>query len=386
MISSPDAARIVLVSRAHLFKTTYPPSKQKIIGPEAIFFHQGEYHSRLKKLVQSIFLPSSMKLLVTDIDQLVAKFLPSWENTTINTLNEMKRFTLDVAMLSAFGEGSDLDTESIKHLYHCLDKGYNSMPINFPGTPFRKAMKARKVIDETLRRAIQKRRKSTQQGGGLLGVLLSSKDQLTDSQIADNIIGLIFAARDTTASVMTWILKYLHDHEELLHAVTTEQESIRGRISEEKRKLKWEDTRRMPLTSRVIQETLRTASVLSFTFREAVEDIEFEGYLIPKGWKVLPLFRTIHHSPDFFPQPDKFNPSRFEVPPSPNTYMPFGNGSHSCPGSELAKLEILILVHNLTTTYRWEIVGEELDGIQYSPFPVPKQGLPIRVTSIKKTV
>lgn len=63
----------------------------------------------------------------------------------------------------------------------------------------------------------------------------------------------------------------------------------------------------------VIQETLRTASILSFTFREAVEDVEFEGYLIPKGWKVLPLFRTIHHSPDFFPQPDKFDPSRFEV-------------------------------------------------------------------------
>lgn len=63
----------------------------------------------------------------------------------------------------------------------------------------------------------------------------------------------------------------------------------------------------------VIQETLRTASILSFTFREAIEDVEFEGYYIPKGWKVLPLFRSIHHSADFFPQPEKFDPSRFEV-------------------------------------------------------------------------
>ena len=65
----------------------------------------------------------------------------------------------------------------------------------------------------------------------------------------------------------------------------------------------------------VIQETLRTASILSFTFREAVQDVEFEGYYIPKGWKVLPLFRTIHHCSDFFPQPEKFDPSRFEVRP-----------------------------------------------------------------------
>lgn len=63
----------------------------------------------------------------------------------------------------------------------------------------------------------------------------------------------------------------------------------------------------------VIQETLRAASILSFTFREAVEDVEFEGYFIPKGWKILPLFRSIHHHEDFFPTPDKFDPSRFEV-------------------------------------------------------------------------
>ncbi|OAP09132.1 hypothetical protein AXX17_AT2G25200 [Arabidopsis thaliana] len=107
----------------------------------------------------------------------------------------------------------------------------------------------------------------------------------------------------------------------------------------------------MPLTTRVIQETLRAASVLSFTFREAVQDVEYDGYLIPKGWKVLPLFRRIHHSSEFFPDPEKFDPSRFEVAPKPYTYMPFGNGVHSCPGSELAKLEMLILLHHLTTSF-----------------------------------
>ena len=63
----------------------------------------------------------------------------------------------------------------------------------------------------------------------------------------------------------------------------------------------------------MIQETLRSASIVSFTFREAVEDVELEGYVIPKGWKVLPLFRSIHHTSDFFPHPHKFDPSRFEV-------------------------------------------------------------------------
>ncbi|XVF46545.1 hypothetical protein PTKIN_Ptkin03bG0035500 [Pterospermum kingtungense] len=393
MISSPEAARVVLVTKAHLFKPTYPPSKEKMIGPEALFFHQGAYHSRLKKLVQASFLPSVIRGSVSEIERIVLEFLPTWENTTINTLQEMKRYAFDVAMISAFGHKQDLQMKGIKQLYQCLEKGYNSMPLDLPGTPFRKSMKARKLLNETLRRLIQDRRSSENekllQGGGLLGVLLEAKnqkvedDQLSDSQIADNVIGVIFAAHDTTASVLTWVLKYLHDNGDILEAVKREQEGIQRKIIEENRRLTWDDTRHMPLTTRVIQETLRTASILSFTFREAVEDVEFEGYYIPKGWKVLPLFRTIHHCADFFPQPEKFDPSRFEVPPRPNTFMPFGNGVHSCPGSELAKLEMLVLLHHLTTGYRWRVVGDE-DGIQYGPFPVPKQGLPVKVTPWKK--
>lgn len=73
----------------------------------------------------------------------------------------------------------------------------------------------------------------------------------------------------------------------------------------------------------MIQETLRSASILSFTFREAVTDVELEGYTIPNGWKVLPLFRSIHHSADFFPQPEKFDPSRLEVKYVGNLTMSF---------------------------------------------------------------
>ncbi|XP_052208074.1 abscisic acid 8'-hydroxylase 2-like isoform X2 [Diospyros lotus] len=383
MMSSPEAAKLVLVRQAHLFKPTYPPSKEKMIGPEALFFHQGPYHSRLKKLVQASFLPSSLRALVPEIEQIVLQFLPAWSNTTINTLQEMKKYAFDVALISALGHNRDSEIEGIKRFYHCLEKGYNSMPLDFPGTPFHRAMKARKKLNETLRKLIQRKRESKTEGGGLLGVLLGAKDQgevhqLTDSQIADNIIGVIFAAHDTTASVLTWLLKYLHDNRDLLEAVTKEQEEIRSRTVEAKRGLTWDDTRQMPLTSRVIQETLRSASILSFTFREAVEDIELGGYIIPRGWKVLPLFRSIHHCEDFFPQPERFDPSRFEVPPRPNTFMPFGNGLHSCPGSHLAKLEMLVLLHHLSTSYRWEVIGDD-DGVQYGPFPVPKGGLPIRV-------
>ncbi|XP_017237017.2 abscisic acid 8'-hydroxylase 2 [Daucus carota subsp. sativus] len=389
MISSPEAAKRVLVNQSHLFKPTYPPSKELLIGPEAIFFHQGPYHSRLKKLVLSSFLPSALKNAVPHIESIVIDSLRGYNNKTINTLEEMKKYAFDVAMISAFGNDMEIEIEEIKQLYHVLESGYNSMPLDVPGTPFYNAMKARKLLTGKLRNLIQKRREGREIGnGGLLGVLLGTEDEkenlLTDSQISDNIIGVIFAAHDTTASVSTWLIKYLHDNNDILEAVTAEQEQIRCRILEENRNLTWEDTRLMTYTSRVIQETLRSASILSFTFREAVEDVEFEGYFIPKGWKVLPLFRNIHHSAALFPQPHIFDPLRFEVAPKANSYMPFGKGVHSCPGNELAKLEMLILLHHLTTTYRWKVMGSN-NGIQYGPFPVPKDGLPVALFPIKKT-
>ncbi|KAI4334544.1 hypothetical protein L6164_019224 [Bauhinia variegata] len=392
MISSPEAAKKVLVTDAQLFKPTYPPSKEKMIGQEAIFFQQGAYHSMLKKLVRSSFLPSAIKKSVSHVEQIVLKMLPTWNNNTINTLQHMKRYAFEVAIISAFGEMKEREMEEIKRLYRRLEKGYNSLPLDLSGSYYRDALKARKLLNESIRRLIQKRKQSRSNEGGLLEVLLRAGTEteddaqhLTDSQIADNVIGVIFAAHDTTASALTWTLKYLHDHFTLLDRVTDEQEGIKSQLDQENRCLTWDDTRRMPFTTRVIQETLRMASILSFTFREAVVDVELDGYYIPKGWKVLPLFRSIHHSADFFPEPHKFDPSRFEVPPRPNTYMPFGNGIHSCPGSELAKLEVLVLLHHLTISYRWQVVGDG-DGIQYGPFPVPKHGLPVKITPRKNTL
>ncbi|KAF2294796.1 hypothetical protein GH714_018870 [Hevea brasiliensis] len=382
MISSPEAARFVLVTRAHLFKPTFPASKERMLGKQAIFFHQGDYHAQLRRLVLRAFVPESIKNIVSDIESIAKDSLKSWEGRIVNTFQEMKTFTFKVALLSIFGKEESLYREDLKRCYYILEKGYNSMPINLPGTLFNKSMKARKELSQILAKILSSRREMNLHQNDLLGSFMGDREGLTDEQIADNIIGVIFAARDTTASVLTWILKYLGENPGVLQAVIEEQEDIAASKENcgEEKLLSWADTKKMPITSRVIQETLRVASILSFTFREAVEDVEFKvRYLIPKGWKVLPLFRNIHHNPEIFPDPEKFDPTRFEVAPKPNTFMPFGNGTHSCPGNELAKLEILVLLHHLTTKYRWSMVGSD-NGIQYGPFALPQNGLPIKLS------
>ncbi|KAB2082637.1 hypothetical protein ES319_A05G211400v1 [Gossypium barbadense] len=299
MLASPEAARFVLVTQAHLFKPTYPHSKERLVGPAALFFHQGDYHTRLRKLVQASLSIEAIRNLVPDIDALAASTVDSWHGGhVVNTFHEMKKFSFEVGILMIFGRLEARYREELKKNYFIVDKGYNSFPTNIPGTPYRKALQA-------------------------------------------------------------------------------EQKAIKILTEESNQPLSWSHTRNMPITYKVILETLRMASIISFTFREAVADVEYKGYLIPKGWKVMPLFRNIHHNPHFFTDPQKFDPSRFEVAPKPNTFMPFGSGVHACPGNELAKLEMLIVTHHLVSKFRWEVVGSE-SGIQYGPFPVPQQGLPTR--------
>ncbi|XVF36277.1 hypothetical protein REPUB_Repub19eG0044300 [Reevesia pubescens] len=382
MLASPEATRFVLVTQAHLFKPTYPKSKERLVGPAALFFHQGDYHTRLRKLVQTSLSIEAIRKLVPDIDALAASALDSWHGGhVVNTFHEMKKFSFEVGILLIFGRLETRYREELKKNYFIVDKGYNSFPTNIPGTAYKNALLARKRLSKILSDIISERKEKRLLEKDLLGCLLNSKDEkggvLTDDQIADNIIGTLFAAQDTTASVMTWIVKYLHDNPKLLEAVKAEQKEIRRLNDESNQQMSWSQTRNMPITYKVILETLRMASIISFTFREAVADVEYKGYLIPKGWKVMPLFRNIHHNPEFFTDPQKFDPSRFEVAPKPNTFMPFGSGVHACPGNELAKLEMLVVTHHLVSKFRWEVVGSE-SGIQYGPFPVPLQGLPTR--------
>ena len=94
MISSPAAAKMVLVTKADLFKPTFPASKERMLGRQAIFFHQGEYHTKLRKLVLRAFTPEAIKNIFSDIESIAVESLKSWDGQLITTFQEMKTVCL----------------------------------------------------------------------------------------------------------------------------------------------------------------------------------------------------------------------------------------------------------------------------------------------------
>ena len=94
MVSSPEAARFVLVTRAHLFKPTFPASKEQMLGPQAIFFQHGDYHARLRRLVLRALKPEGIRGSIAGIEEVALRALQSWDGRLINTFHEMKTVNL----------------------------------------------------------------------------------------------------------------------------------------------------------------------------------------------------------------------------------------------------------------------------------------------------
>jgi cytochrome P450 len=170
----------------------------------------------------------------------------------------------------------------------------------------------------------------------------------------------------------------------------------------------------MKYTWRVAMETLRMVPPAFGNFRKALKDIEYGGYLIPKGWQVsksfvpsllshyISLFETIiqlillyfdiqilwtspmtHMDNSIFPEPSKFDPSRFENQSSipPYSFIAFGGGPRICPGYEFARLETLVTIHYLVTQFTWKLCAD--NSFSRDPTPTPTQGLPIKLVPRK---
>jgi cytochrome P450 len=133
-------------------------------------------------------------------------------------------------------------------------------------------------------------------------------------------------------------------------------------------------------------ETLRMVPPVFTMMRKTVDDVEYGGYLIPKGWQVIHAANMTQWDPAIFPEPGRFDPARFENPSAvpPFAFVPFGGGARVCPGNEFARVETLVAVHHIVTRFRWKLAaGCDLSFSRF-PLPYPSQGLLIDIEPIQK--
>ncbi|XAR71315.1 hypothetical protein NMG60_11028520 [Bertholletia excelsa] len=375
----PELNRFILMNESRGFVPGYPQSMLDILGKCNIAAVHGSTHKLMRGALLSLVSPSMIKdHLLPRIDRFMRTHLAGWEQTVVDIQEKTKEMALLSALNQIAGEDSVSMSGDFMPEFFKLVLGTLSLPINLPGTCYHRGFQARKNVVSMLGRLLEKRRDSGQAQRDMLGVLMNHK--LTDEEIIDQMITILYSGYETVSTTSMMAVKFLHDHPEVLEELRNEHLSIRERKMPED-PIDWEDYKSMRFTRAVIFETSRLATIVNGVLRKTTQDMELNGFVVPKGWRIYVYTREVNYDPCLYPDPLTFNPWRWmdKSSESHNYLFIFGGGTRQCPGKELGIAEICTFLHYFVTRYRWEEVGG--DKLMKFPRVEAPNGLHIRVST-----
>ncbi|XP_019706726.2 cytochrome P450 716B2 [Elaeis guineensis] len=388
-LTGPAANKFIFMNEALV--PQQPSSLTRILGKRTIIELVGEDHKRVRAAVMQFLKPDVLKNYVGKIDREVRHHLKmNWiGRQTVTVLPLMKGLTFDIICSLIFGLERGPLREGLGK--DCADMlaGMWAVPLNLPFTHFGKSLRASHRARKVLTRITRERRAMVAQGQvpsseDLITHLLTlggedGTNGLTDEEIVDNAMLVLVAGHDTSSTLMTFMMRHLANDQVTYAAVVHEQEEI-AKSKAPGEALTWDDLYKMKYTWRVALEILRMIPPLFGSFRRALKDVEFDGYLIPKGWQVFWASSITHMDANIFQEPCKFDPTRFENQSSipPYCFVAFGSGLRICPGSEFARIETLVTMHYLATRFKWRLCCRD-DAFVRDPLPSPTQGLPVEL-------
>ncbi|CAM8960316.1 unnamed protein product [Rhodiola kirilowii] len=366
----------------------WPDSVNKIF-PSSTQTSSQEEAKKMRKLMPQFFKPEALQKYIGIMDTIAQRhFEMGWKNKdSVVVFPLAKRYTFWLACRLFVSMEDPNHVAKFADPFELIASGIISIPINLPGTAFNKGIKASNFIRKELRAIIKQRKidmaeNTVSSNQDILSHMLLATDDngkhMNELDIADKILGLLIGGHDTASAACTFIVKYLAELPDVYDQVYKEQMKI-AKSKNEGEVLTWDDIQKMKYSWNVACEVMRLAPPLQGAFREAITDFVFNGFSIPKGWKLYWSANSTHMNPECFTEPEKFDPKRFEGKgPAPYTYVPFGGGPRMCPGKEYARLEILVFMHNLVRRFKFEkVIADE--KIIVDPLPAPAKGLPIRL-------
>jgi cytochrome P450 len=252
----------------------------------------------------------------------------------------------------------------------------------------RRYVKARTRLRQTLDGIIADRRKSGKDYGDLLSSLLSARDPetadvrqgLSDAEISDQVL-TFFSAGGTTATVLAWALHMLAEHPDLEERLHAEVDAVLSGGA-----ATYEHVPKLKLTSRFITETLRVWPPAWVLTRSVAVDTHLGGHLIPAGTTVVYSPYIVHHRPELYPVPERFDPDRWDSthrpPPPREAFIPFGGGARKCIGDQFSMVEATLAL--ATIAARWQLRSLSGQSIRPDTSPITLQPRALRMRAIAR--
>ncbi|CAL5186597.1 unnamed protein product [Lathyrus oleraceus] len=356
--------RYILMNESKGLVAGYPQSMLDILGNSNIAAVHGPAHKFLRGALLSLVSPQMLRdIVLPRIDRFMSSHLSDWDGKIIN----LQDHTKEVIFLSIMDQIASIDPMSkradyFKTHFFKLVLGTLSLPINLPGTNYCNGVQARKDLLSMLRQILEERKASNESYKDMLSCLMKTdenKYKLNDDEILDLELTLMYSGYETVSTTSMMALKFLHDNPKALEEIRKEHLAIRER-KKPNEPINFDELKSMKFTRAVILETSRLATVVNGVLRKTTHDVELNGYLIPKGWRIYVFTREINYDTSQYHDPLSFNPWRWMEKnlESHNYFFLFGGGTRLCPAKELGITEISTFLHYILTRYRWEEVGE----------------------------
>jgi cytochrome P450 len=392
MLTNPMAIEAVLIAQQRSFRKAAGVRRLRTLLGNGLVLSEGDFWLKQRRMMQ----PAFHRAVVTRYGDVMVRrtqaMLDRWQpGATIDAVDALRSVTLEIAVEALFG--TQIDEREI-HLVRSalatadaqLQTRVSSVLMFLPDwvpTPGNRRMNAAIAqLDRLVGRIIDARRDRPDGRDDLLSLLMAAIDegsQMSDRQLRDEALTLLVAGHETTALTLAWALYLIaldaHADEGLHAEVSTVLDGRSPAV---------EDVQDLQFAQHLVWETTRLYPAGYVTVREALRDVDVNGYFIRRGTIVLLPQWVMQRDPRYFDDPDAFRPQRWADGLSDRlprgAYFPFGMGPRQCIGAAFAMQEAVLVLAAIRRRFRWELVSSE--NVRAVPAVALQPDRPIRLRTL----
>ncbi len=395
LLSHPDQVK-------HVLQDNYPRYRKSsiyhefsmLLGDGQLTTNDVDYWRRQRRLLRPTFTPAATERFVGEISGSVDVMLADWQRHGGGPLDVYPEFTrLLLRMTGRILFGIDLSTDA-PQVTHAMTTAFDlimkrvNAPVKLPRdlrTPARRRVyRAVGALDDLVLRLIAQRRAAGVDGDtDLLGALVAARDAdgnaMTDENLRDEIKTLLVAGHESPANALAWACYLLATHPEAAERLAAELDTVLG-----DRPPTFADLGRLPYCRMVLEETMRLYPPAWVVERTPLVDDEIDGYTIRAGARLTMFMYEIHRRPDFWPDPDRFEPDRFTEENSAGRHryalFPFSGGPRICLGRDLAMVEMMFALAMVAQRFRMTVEPDHPVAALASVNLRPRYGIKLRIS------
>lgn len=378
LINHPDYVQQVLQTNGQNYnKNTYLNKYMlEALTGQGLLTSENPLWREQRRLIQPAFhrrsLPAFAQLMTAATGRTVERLAAVPRGEPVDIAREMMRLTLDIVTLALFGFDISGRADEVGVAIDTM--------VTIGKPHHRKVREAIELLDGIVYAIIDERRTHPErERNDLLTMLLDARyddgSPMPDRQVRDEVMTVLVAGHETTANTLSWTWYLLAQHPEVVQRLEAEVDMLRGAAPAVA------DFPQLVYTGRIVQEAMRLYPSAWSISRRALADDVIGGYDIPAGAIVAMSPYTIHRRPDFWPDPERFDPDRFTLERAAArprfAYFPFGGGARQCIGNYFAMMESLIIIPTLAQHFRVSPCWSEPIGGHALVTLRPRGGVPV---------